>query len=350
MGFADTPIKAWGRQVELVVYDPSLAPSAAVLENGGQQYGLVISELDIEFTVKRSLSFSENTGEFRIYNASEQTRKLLAQPGMRVRFSAGYKDQGGTVGIFWGSILPTATSSKVGNDWVTVLPCISSLTESTGAEDIATWDKKNPKASTEAKQQKITSAINRIPVQLNYSRDARVRQILRDLSGITGLSIYGAEGLPESMVLPNGWTYIGGIRGAMQTLGLMLRDRGWHLAIDNTTIMVLPIAGGNLTTTAAYLTFDTGLIKAEAKNKDNIPPKVDKNGKRLPVTQAYEFEALLSPKIAPNTLVRIVKEGLDTTILVAEVTFSGNNYGGDFKVSGLGNVFDGPGDTYRKAI
>lgn len=252
--------------------------------------------------------------------------------------------------LFTGAILPEATSVKRNSDWITTLPCISALTESTGTEDIATWAKKNPNATPQQKQAKIASAINRIPVAVSYSRDAKVRTILRNIATVTGLVLYGAEGLDESMTFPNGWTYVGGVRGAMQSLGLMLRDRGWSLTVDNTTILVYPLNGGNLTTTAAYLTYEYGLIKAEAKNKDNIPPKMDAKGNKIPLTQAYTFEALLSPKIAPNTLVKIKTEAVDTVIQVAEVEFSGNNYGGDFKVSGMGNVWNGPGDTYKKAF
>ena len=347
--FSDS-IKAWGRQVELVVYDPARAPSAAVLEQDGQQFGLRVSELHVDFEVKRSLAFTENTASFKLYNASEQTRQLIQSPNMRMQFSAGYKDQGGLILLFSGFILPDVFSAKSESSWITTIPCISALSESTGSEDIASWIKKNPKATQAQKQEKISSAINRIPVSLGYSKDSKVRTILNNLSTLTGLVLYGSEGLDPMMTFPNGWTYVGGVRGALQMLDRMLRARGWALVTDNATIVVYPLHGGKQTSTAAYLTYDTGLIKAEPKAKDNIPPKVDKNGKKIPVTQSYTFEALLSPKIGPNTLVRIKTETLDVVIQVAEVTFSGNNYGGDFKVSGMGNVWNGPGDTYRKAL
>lgn len=349
MAFSDTPIKAWERQVDLVVYDPARAPSAALLEQGAEQFGLQISQLHMDFEIKRSVTYAENTATFKVYNASEQTRRQIQAPGMRVRFGAGYRDQGGPVGIFWGSILPEVRSYRQGNDWITEIPCISSLTESTGSEDIATWAEKNPKASMEAKQQKITSALNRIPVSLGYGRDVRIRQVLRELSTISGLALYGDEGMPTDLVFPNGWVYVGGIRGAFQTMDSMLRARGWTLVIDNTTLLVLPLNGGNLTTTAAYLTYATGLLKVEPKNKTNVPPKLDKDGKRLPVPKAYDFECLLWPKIGPNTLVQIDVESVREVLLVAEVEYKGNNYGGDFKISAHGNVWTGPGDTYRKA-
>lgn len=347
--FLETREKAWGRVVELVAYDPALAPSAAILEVGGQQFGTVISDLHVDFEVKRSTRYTENTGSFKIYNAKEATRQWLQTPGLRVRFSAGYTGQdGGPIGIFWGSMLPGVVSRKQGNDWVTTIPCISSLTESTGSEDIATWAEKNKKASFAQKKAKITAAVNRIPVSLGYGPDARVRTILRDLAHMSGLVLYGAEGLSATMAFPNGWVYIGGLRGALDTLNRMLRARGWMLYIDNTTMVVWPLDGGNVKVTAAYLTYTTGLRSLEPKIDSNVPPKLDSKGKRVEKRQAYDFECLLSPKIGPNTLAKFDTGAIQTTLLVSEITHAGNNYGGDFSTKGHGVVWQGIGDTYRK--
>lgn len=346
--FSDTREKAWGRVVELVAYDPALAPSAAILQAGGQQFGTVISDLHMEFEVKRSTRYTENTGSFKVYNAKESTRQWLQTPGLRVRFSAGYQEQIGLVGVFWGSVLPGVSTRKQGNDWVTTIPCVSSLTESTGAEDIATWAKKNPKASFEAKKAKVTAATNRIPVSLGYGPEARIRTILRDLAHISGLVLYGAEGLSDTLSFPNGWVYVGGLRGALDALDRMLRARGWKLYIDNTTMVVWPLDGGNVTVTAAYLTYSTGLRSLEAKIDQNTPPRLDRQGKRVEVRQAYDFECLLNPKIGPNTVVKLDTGAVVTTILVSDVTHSGNNYGGDFVTKGHGVVWQGVGDTYRK--
>lgn len=345
--FAQIPKKAWDRVAELVVYDPAQAPSAAVLEAGGQQFGLRISDLHMEFDVKRSQTYAENTGEFRIYNASETTRRQMEAPGLRVRFSVGYAQQGGAVGIFWGSIT-SAYSKREGTSWVTVLTCISSLTEATGTEDIATWAKKNKNATPEQKAEVITRATNRIPVSLSKGPDTRIRDVLRDLSVITGLALYGVEGMGD-ILLPNGWTYVGGVRGALNTMDKMLRSRGWHLYIDNTTIVVVPLDGGNLTTTAAFYSYATGLLELTPKDDPNIPPKFDRRGKRIVLPRSYEFKALINPNVGPNTLVQLETEAIKTVVLVSSAQFAGNNYGGDFSMSCVGTVWNGPGDTYRKA-
>lgn len=339
--------RAYNRQVELVVYDPGTVSSAAVLEQGGQEFGLLVSGLDIEFEVTRSQVYTDNTAEFKIYNASEQTRRQLAAPGQRVRFSAGYKDQGGPVGVFWGSIL-RAPSSRTSDGWVTVLTCVSSLTESLGSEDIATWDQKHPKASIEQKLAVVTRATNRVPVALSYGAGARVHEILRTLSTITGLVLWGMEGMPD-ITLPNGFVYVGGARGALDQLIKFLRRYGWSLSVDNTSLLVLPLEGGNLTASSAYLTYGTGLIEVKETTDMNIPPKLNKAGQRIIIPKSYEFECLLSPKVGPNSLVSFNVPQVKTDALVHSCTHSGDTFGGKFTTKGRCVVWSGPGDTYRKA-
>jgi len=344
--FQATPIKAWERQIELVVYAPSDVSSAAILLQGGQEFGLRVSDLHMDFDVTRSQVYSANVAEFKVYNASEATRKLMAEPGKRVRFSAGYRDMGGPVGIFWGSIL-RAPSSKVGPDWVTTITAVSSLTEATGTLDIAN-SRKN-KLAPDQKQELVNQAVNRIPLVLNYGPDAQAKEIIRTIGSQTGLAVNGLEDMPD-VLFPNGWTYVGGVRGALDTLAKMLRASGFSLVAGNTSILVTPLSGTSLSVTAAYLSHETGLIEVKPTTDLNIPPKLDKKGNRIVMPETYEFKALLSPKITPNSLVEFDTPQVKTSMLVSECKFIGNNYGGDFHVSGKGAAWTrGAADTLRRA-
>jgi hypothetical protein len=342
--FNCTETKAWERQVELVVYDPAQVDSSGQLLGKGESLGLVVSGLDIEFKVKRSRSYAENTAEFKIYNAKPETRARLTTPGMRVRFSAGYRDMTGPIGIFWGSVTAGANSAKVGTDWVTTIPCISSLTESLGSEDIARWAKNNPKASFEEKQAKAASAVNRIPVSLSYAPGTPIRQILRDFGAITGLSILGAEGIPD-VTLVNGFVTAGGVRSALdQFKKQCLLSIGWTFYIDNTSLFIYPVDETQAyIVSSAFLTIKgfkakdgtiaeagTGFISLTDKTKSNIPPKLVKASKaknapliKVPVPRTYEVKCLLNPKIAPNTLATIEVPSLSTTLLIDSVEFEG---------------------------
>lgn len=341
--------KAWERQVELVVYDPATVGSPALLLSKGEMLGTVVSDLHMDFKVKRSKVFAENTAEFKVINASPATRAKLTQPGMRVRFSAGYRDTGGPIGVFWGSVGAGAHSKKEGTEWVTVLPCISSLTESLGSEDIATWAKSHPQATQADKQAKAASAINRIPVSLSYAPGFPIRKVLQDFQGITGLAVLGAEGLPFD-TLVNGYTFAGGVRGAMDTFKKQcLIPIGWTFHVDNGSIFVYPVdESQQYTVVSVYLTQDTGYISLTDKTKSNIPPKLVKASKAknaplvlVPVPRSYEVKCLLNPKIGPNTLVTVNVPSLNTTLLVDSAEFNGNNYGGDFGCTFEGHVYGG---------
>lgn len=352
--FAATSVKAWERQVELVVYDPGEVSSAAILEQGGQEFGLRISDLDVDFVVTRSQVYSANVAEFKVYNASEASRKLMGTPGKRIRFSAGYRDMGGPVGIFWGSILK-APSSKSGSDWVTTITAVSSLTEATGTLDIAQADKQknDKKAGTskltpEQKQMLINQAVNRIPLILNYGPDARAKDIIRTIGNQTGLAVNGLEAMPD-ILFPNGWTYAGGVRGALATLGKMLRASGYSLAAGNTSILVTTLDGTSVTAVSAYLTKDTGLLEVKPTTDMNIPPKLDSKGKRVTMPETYEFKSLLNPKIQPNTVVTFNTDAVKTSALVWEAKFTGTSYGtGEFTVTGKCTAWTGAGDALRR--
>ena len=354
--FNDVQVKAWEREIELVVYDPTTTDSSSATLATGEVLGYVVSSLHTEFKVKRSRTFSENTAEFKVYNANAEHRARMTAPGMRVRFSAGYRDSGGPLGIFWGTVTAGACSEKKGTDWVTTLPCISSLSEALGTEGVVVAAK-NAK-TLQAKQEIQTRQINRIPVSFGYAPGHPIRQVLWDIQAITGLAVYGAEALPDA-VLVNGFNYPGGIRGAIDQFKKMcLIPAGWTLYIDNTSLVVYPVdEKAQHTVTTAHLTTEgfekngvvapvsTGYISHTDKTKANVPPKMVKgeDGKlhRVDVPRTYEVKCLLNPKLAPNTLATIEVPGLDTTLLIDSVEFEGNNYGGNYMATFEGHVYEG---------
>lgn len=81
---------------------------------------LQISQLHIEFDVKRSLSGKvANSAEIKIYNLSDDSRKKLqAMKDVFVSLEAGYAQ--GTSLIYRGD-LREAWSTKEGNDWITTI-------------------------------------------------------------------------------------------------------------------------------------------------------------------------------------------------------------------------------------
>lgn len=354
--FNDVQVKAWEREIELVVYDPTTTDSSSATLATGEVLGYVVSSLHTEFKVKRSRTFSENTAEFKVYNANAEHRARMTAPGMRVRFSAGYRDSGGPLGIFWGTVTAGACSEKKGTDWVTTLPCISSLSEALGTEGVVVAAK-NAK-TLQAKQEIQTRQINRIPVSFGYAPGHPIRQVLWDIQAITGLAVYGAEALPTE-TLKNGFNYSGGVRGAIdQFKKTCLIPIGWTLYIDNQQLIVYPVdEKAQYTVVTAHLTTEgfekngvvapvsTGYISHTDKTKSNVPPKMvkGKDGKlyREEQPRTYEVKCLLNPKLAPSTLANIEVPGLETVLVIDSVEFEGNNYGGNYMATFEGHVYEG---------
>ena len=354
--FNDVQVKAWEREIELVVYDPTTTDGSSATLATGEVLGYVVSSLHTDFKVNRSRTFSENTAEFKIYNANAEHRARMTAPGMRVRFSAGYRDSGGPLGIFWGTVTAGACSEKKGTDWVTTLPCISSLSEALGTEGVVVAAK-NAK-TLQAKQEIQTRQINRIPVSFGYAPGHPIRQVLWDIQAITGLAVYGAEALPTE-TLKNGFNYSGGVRGAIdQFKKTCLIPIGWTLYIDNQQLIVYPVdEKAQYTVVTAHLTTEgfekngvvapvsTGYISHTDKTKSNVPPKMvkGKDGKlyREEQPRTYEVKCLLNPKLAPSTLANIEVPGLETVLVIDSVEFEGNNYGGNYTATFEGHVYEG---------
>ena len=354
--FNAVQVKAWEREIELVVYDPTTTDGSSATLAAGEVLGYVVSSLHTDFKVKRSRTFSENTAEFKVYNANAEHRARMTAPGMRVRFSAGYRDSGGPLGIFWGTVTAGACSEKKGTDWVTTLPCISSLSEALGTEGVVVAAK-NAK-TLQAKQEIQTRQINRIPVSFGYAPGHPIRQVLWDIQAITGLAVYGAEALPTE-TLKNGFNYSGGVRGAIdQFKKTCLIPIGWTLYIDNQQLIVYPVdEKAQYTVVTAHLTTEgfekngvvapvsTGYISHTDKTKSNVPPKMvkGKDGKlyREEQPRTYEVKCLLNPKLAPSTLANIEVPGLETVLVIDSVEFEGNNYGGNYTATFEGHVYEG---------
>lgn len=354
--FSSVQVKAWEREIELVVYDPATTDGSSATLAAGEVLGYVVSSLHTDFKVKRSRTFSENTAEFKVYNANAEHRARMTAPGMRVRFSAGYRDSGGPLGIFWGTVTAGACSEKKGTDWVTTLPCISSLSEALGTEGVVVAAK-NAK-TLQAKQEIQTRQINRIPVSFGYAPGHPIRQVLWDIQAITGLAVYGAEALPTE-TLKNGFNYSGGVRGAIdQFKKTCLIPIGWTLYIDNQQLIVYPVdEKAQYTVVTAHLTTEgfekngvvapvsTGYISHTDKTKSNVPPKMvkGKDGKlyREEQPRTYEVKCLLNPKLAPSTLANIEVPGLETVLVIDSVEFEGNNYGGNYTATFEGHVYEG---------
>ena len=314
---------AWDRVIELAI-GPDPALGVAVL----------VSDLDMNFRVHRSTTFSDNSAEFTIYNAAPTTRKEILVEGSSVILKAGYKDSG--VGTLFVGSVTKAISGRAGADWV-----------------------------TEVKASAVRGAgrpLDSTMISLSYAPGATIADMLADVAAALGLVFTGRENAVIPM--PNGWAFAGRAREALQWTSNALKTRGVGLYVDNAEI-VLYIAGQPTTKfTAAYLTYDTGLLsvrditedpetgfvaRARAAGAivsgtqgDALTPQAVQRAEarlaalRLPSTmpRRVAFSAMLIPKLQPNSVLRIQTPDISGAYIVDSLDFSGSNFENDFIVEG----------------
>ena len=271
---------AFGRKVNLSI--------------GSQGRGLLISDLDIDFRVTRSTTFSENTAEFTIYNAKEQTRKEILRKGNNVLFSAGYRDE--VVGnIFIGNITESV-SYRSGTEWITKIEAVSARSE--------------------------TQPLTAVNVSLSYASNTQMKQVVRDLSVYTGLPIFGLANINFTLI--NGWVFVGSVRSAFDYVREILEDNGLGIYFDNSQIVIYRLGIQDSRFGVTFLTYNNGLLSVQEKTETGEDKK------------KISFKSLLISSIQPNGLVTIRTDKIAGTFFVEKVTHSGKNYGGgsDFTTEG----------------
>jgi hypothetical protein len=282
-------LMAWGRIVEMEVGD----------ELG---FGLVISDLHTDFKVERSITLSENTAEFTIYNAKEITRNEVLKQGNNVIFRAGYADE--EVGTIFVGNITEASSVKSGADWQTRLTCVS---------------------------RNSNQKLEKVIVKISFNRGTLISKAIKEVASLLGLVVNGIENADVEM--PNGIVYTGKSNGALRELQGMLLTYNKDMYIDNNELVVYNI-GEASTFKVVLLSYKGGLLNIE----DTVEvEKVKVAGQRRTVdvaTRVIKFTSLLIPQLQPNAPVTFKTDKVDGTFVVEKLTFEGNNYGGDFLVEG----------------
>lgn len=291
---------AWGRVVELVI--------------GPGGFGLLISDLDIEFEIEKTMKLSENFARFKVYNASANTRNNILIEGNNVTFSAGYEDEGklapGSNTIFVGQI-DSATTKKIGPDWVTDIKAVTS----------------RGKGKT----------INTIPITLNVTKGTPLSTVITTIASTLGLVTFGLENTSD-IILQNGWCYMGTTNGALRYIQKILKNEGRGIYFDDDELVVFNI-GIPSKVEVVVLTYTGGLLNVEditEKPEESLTP-VKKRVKKVPkekISKKIRYESILIPQLQLNAPVTLINTSQDGTYINIKVTYEGDNFGGDFKCKG----------------
>ena len=276
---------AFNRVVEMLI---STQPSQ------GSSIQTDISNLHIDFDIRRSILLEENTAKFTIYNAKEETRKNILTKNNNVVFKAGYEDEGGVGTIYIGNI--TSVESKwESSDWITEMSCTSQRTDMEGAK--------------------------KTYLARSYSPGTPLSAVLLDVASSLGVVLIGRP--QADYKLPNGLTWAGNVNGLLRYAQQVLKPQGVNVYKDNTELIVYRRGVDSSIFELVQIDFNSGLkYVQEAPEYD---PEILNAPKRIQVG------TILIPTLQPNSTINIVEDIPDAGAYVIEVVeFKGNNYGGDF--------------------
>lgn len=244
---------------------------------------LEVSNLDITFTVKRTLQPRPGTCELKVYNLGAPHRaELTAARRPLVQLSAGYDPP---PMLFRGDARKVEVT-RDGPDWVTT------ITAGDGEHAIRT-----ARAST------------------SFAPGTTLADALRSLGASMGVGAgnLSTAAAAASQVLPEGAV----VRGsAAAELTRLCASAGLSWSIQDGVLQVLPV-GRALSRVAVELGPDTGLVGSPEKGKGS----------------AVKAKALLIPDLVPGRLVVLRSEVIRGTYRAEEVEYTGDTRGDDWYAS-----------------
>lgn len=244
-----------------------------------------LTDLRVEFNVRKNLQKEPNKAEVKIYNLSAVTRKLLQGKGIPVILSAGYESNEGV--IFSGDSRVIQHTHE-GPNWITKV-------ESGDGEKAFQFSR----------------------FSNSYGPGTPVAQVIRDVVASTSLN---PGNLNAALALPfrsgfnafaNGYAAHG---DSVDVLGRLLKTIGFTFSIQGGTLQVLK--SGNAVAGSAYLLSpSTGLVGSPefgTPEKKGAPAKLS-------------CKSLLNPKIICGGVVEIKAENVTGQFKVEHLEHSGDS-------------------------
>jgi hypothetical protein len=249
---------------------------------------LDLSDLDLAFTVERSVRREPNLAEIRVWNLNRTTRAAVEAGGTAI-LRAGYADP---PTLFRGDIR-RAWTERDGVDYVTVLQ----------ARD-------GGRAYSEAR------------IARAYQPGTRVTTVLRDVVEDMEIGLGNLEEYEASYQMRNGsTTFLDGYVAAgpaRRVLDALTRAAGLRWSVQNGALQLL-LQGQPLQSRAVVLSSDSGLIESPAW--DEVGQRT--RGRRGTVTA----KSLIQPGLDPGRRVRLESDLITGTFEVRKVQYQGETRG-----------------------
>lgn len=260
----------------------------------GEPRGLEITELRITFDINKTAKKNPNTGNIRVWNLTESTRKQIEGSDTRVVLYAGYSDDTGPMLMFQGGV--TYAWTKI----------------------------EGPDIITEFELGDGTQEMRDTTISVGYDRNIKSNQVLNDISKQMDLPLTLPSNAPERE-WHNGLSYYGPATGLLDKV---TQGTGLEWSVQNGNLQV--IQQGMVTTRQGIeLALDSGLIyspervkKAKQSAKKKASAKQEYDGWRI--------KSLLMPMLNPGDRIKLTSRFVEGIFRIQEIKHSGDTHGGDW--------------------
>lgn len=236
--------------------------------------------LRISFDITKDLSKQTNKGRITIWNLSDETRKKIVVPDTKVEFYAGYKDNGGAVRMFVGSVIHGVTKDD-GKDEQTELILSDGQT-----------------------------SIRDTAFSLSFGPGTPGNTIIQYIADEMGLTLVWGDGV-QFGTFKDGFSYVGMAKDALDAL---CYGSGVKWSVQNEVLQLIT-ENGTVSNKGLVFAPDSGLIgspewyfKTNKKPNTSTPKRKRKKKVKKDVATTecgWKIKTLLSPTMNPGDLVKV---------------------------------------------
>ena len=252
--------------------------------------GVRVTDLRMEFSVRKSMENNNNTAVVKIFNLKEANRKKIAHEADILSLYGGYH-QGKHGTLFTGDVQTVVTSVVTPNIVTEVTAKVADIAHNFGFVNT------------------VLDADRTAPFDI-------IRVIHKSMTGVSFGATVGVEGLPKKK---RPMVVCGGVSAE---LNKVCRDNQLHWSVQNGELEV--VAFDEALPVAVVVSKDTGMI-----------------GSPEPTELGVNVKTLLDYSIAPNKLIDVRSRVISGLFRVSEVVYSGNNMDGEYVCSIKGTRFVG---------
>ena len=246
----------------------------------GQQ-GVDIEGLRFAFSITKTDLQSANEAHISVYNLSDNTLGIIDDENVVLVFRAGYEDEGGAKGLFWGLV-----------------------------EDLETT-RSSPDFETRINAYDGARRLDERYVTLSFRGGVSIERAADAAIDALGLPLGNER--PISGRMPGGFSFSGLATDALSTI---LDEAGLTWSVQN-ELLYIYAEGENVEPQALRLTKDTGLIG----------PVVDVSRKG---ERRWMATSLLYPELVPGAIVRIESREATGMFVIERSDFRGDTHQGEF--------------------